>query len=82
MIIKILGTDYRIRYDEEGLLDVITWMTPVMKNNLVYYGGTIFLDAQIRQYNQLNWPYISIMIKDEEFRGGLTYESNCVSYWR
>ena len=63
-MITISGTDYRLRYDEKGLPDVIIWMTPGMKNNLVRHGETIFLDAQMRQYNQLYWPYIGIMIKD------------------
>ena len=44
-------TGYRIGYDEESLTDVVTWMTPVMKNNLVRYRETMFLDAQTRQYN-------------------------------
>ena len=78
-MIPIPGTNYRIRYDEEGLPDVFTWMTPVIKNNIVHYGDTIFLDARIRQYNQLHWPYISITIKDGEFRGRLTSESICVA---
>ena len=49
-------------------------MTPVIKKNLVRYSETIFPDAQTKQYNQLNWPYIGIIIKDGEFRGGSTFE--------
>ena len=49
-----------------------------MTNNIVCYGEIIFLDAQTRQYNQFNWPYIGIMIKGV-FRGGLISESIFVS---
>ena len=31
----------------------------------VHYGENMFFDAQMRQYNQLNWLYIGIMVKDE-----------------
>ena len=54
IILIIPGTNYRIRYDDEVFPDVSTWMTPVMKYNLLRYGENIFLDAQMRQYNQLN----------------------------
>ena len=64
IMITIPGTDCRICYDEEGFPDVVTWMTPVMNKNLVRYGETTFLDAQMRKYNQLNWSYIVIMTKD------------------
>ena len=47
----IPGTDFRVRYDESQLPDVIVWMTPSMKMNLVRYGELVCLDAQMRQYN-------------------------------
>ena len=74
-MIILPGINYLICYDEEGLPDIIIWMTPEIKYNIVHYGDTMLLDAQMRQYIQFNWPYIGIMIKGGEFKGGLTSES-------
>ena len=43
---ELVGFDYRIHYNSEGLPDAIVWMTLQMKKNLLQYGDILFLDCQ------------------------------------
>jgi hypothetical protein len=65
---RVPGFDYRVHYDTDGCPNGIVWMTPDMKMNLLQYGKVIFLDAQKRQYNKSNWPYIGPALKDCEMK--------------
>jgi hypothetical protein len=70
------GFDYRVHRDPTGRPDAIVWMTPNMKLNLLQYGRILFLDAQKRQYNTSNWPYIGPAMKDCE--GGVCLAAECL----
>lgn len=58
------GFDYRIKEDNNGAPEGVCWITPEMRSDLLRYGSIVFLDAQKKQYNSLNWPYIGPCIKD------------------
>ena len=75
---RVPGFDYRVHYDVEGCPDGIVWMTPDMKMNLLQYGKILFLDAQKRQFNKSNWPYIGPALKDGEMRVCLAAECLCI----
>jgi hypothetical protein len=49
-----------------------------MKMNLLQYGKILFLDAQKRQFNKTNWPYIGPALKDGEMRVCLAAECLCI----
>jgi hypothetical protein len=72
------GFDYRIHKDPDGCPDGIVWMTPNMKLNLLQYGKILFLDAQKRQFNTSNWPYIGPAMKDCEERVCVAAECLCI----
>jgi hypothetical protein len=44
------------------------WMLPHMCTNLLRYGDIIFLDAIMKEYNELCWPYIGPTVKDGEMK--------------
>ena len=60
------GFDYRIHFNEEHVPDGIVWTTKQMKENLIRYGDILFLDSQKRQYNNMCWPYIGPVVKNNE----------------
>jgi hypothetical protein len=76
--LAVPGFDYRVHYDRDGCPDGIVWMTPDMKMNLLQYGKILFLDAQKRQFNKSNWPYIGPALKDCEMRVCLAAECLCI----
>ena len=76
--LAVPGFDYRVHYDRDGCPDGIVWMTPYMKMNLLQYGKILFLDAQKRQFNKSNWPYIGPALKDCEMRVCLAAECLCI----
>jgi hypothetical protein len=70
------GFDYRIKFSaDEGRPMGVVWMTKKMRFHLLHYGDIIFLDAQKRCINELNWGYIAPAIKDSEYRTGVAAES-------
>ena len=69
-----MGFDYRMHYNSEGLPDAIVWMTLQMKKNLLQYGDILFLDAQMRQYNKIGWPYIGLAVKSSSNKICVTSE--------
>jgi hypothetical protein len=54
-------------------------MTLQMKKNILQYGDILFLDAQMRQYNKIGWPYIGIAVKSSNNKICLTSESVVLS---
>jgi hypothetical protein len=50
-------------------------MTLQMKKNLLQYGDILFLDAQMRQYNKIGWPYIGLAVKSSNNKICVTSES-------
>ena len=75
----IPGTDFRVRYDISNLPDVIGWMTPFMKQNLIRYGDVLCLDTQKRQYNHIGWPYIAPCVKNGDMKVIVTSEAIVVT---
>ena len=57
---------YSIKYNLKGKPEAIMWMLLEMRENLVQFGGIMFLDEQKRDYDQPGWPYIGPCIKDNE----------------
>ena len=49
---------YNVHVGPDGLPDAIMFMTAAMRKNLICYGLMMFLDAKMRAFNQLCWPYI------------------------
>ena len=74
---ELPGYDFRVRHDNYHHPDAISYMTPIMRNNLLRFGTVLFIDMQCRQYNEFNWPYCGIMIKTHEMKIGLVTE--CLS---
>ena len=71
----INGFDFRILRGKAGNPTALLYMTSRMRYNLIRYGNIIFLDAQKRKYNTLNWPYIGPVIKNSDNRIGVTCEA-------
>ena len=76
--VRIPGFDFRIHLDKDGCPDAVVWMTPDMRMNLLQYGNILFLDAQKRQFNRSNWPYIGPAMKDCEMKVCLAAECLCI----
>ena len=53
---------YKVHFGFDGLPDAIMFMTAAMRKNLIRFGHMMFLDAQMRAFNQLCWPYIGIVL--------------------
>jgi hypothetical protein len=75
----LLNFDYRIAVNKDGKPTAAVWMTHEMKARLLRYATVIFLDAQKRQFNNLNWPYIGPVVLDNECRVGVIAESLVLS---
>jgi hypothetical protein len=75
---RVPGFDYQVHYDIDGCPDGIVWMTPDMKMTLLQYGKIIFLDAQKGQFNNSNWPYIGLALKDSEMKVCLSAKCLCI----
>ena len=61
--------DYRIMYDNQtGRPIGLVYTTKIMRDAFVRFGRIISLDAMLRQYNSLHWPYIGPVILDEEWQ--------------
>ena len=73
------GFDFKVRLDKDNHPDAIVYRIPMMRSNLLRYGYILFLDAQKRQHNEYNWPYIAPCIKDHENSIGLICESIVIS---
>ena len=71
----ISGFDYRVLRGRKGNPIALLYMTSRMRYNLLRYGDVMFIDAQKRKYNQLNWPYIGPCIKNSDNRVGVTCEA-------
>ena len=63
-----LKFDYRIMHDETGAPVGLVYTTKIMRDAFVRFGKIISLDAMLRQYNSLHWPYIGPVILDEEWQ--------------
>ena len=53
---------YAVHYGTDNLPDAIMYMTSEMINNLIRYGDIMHLDAQMRAFNKMCWPYIGIVL--------------------
>ena len=56
------GFDYRISRQCDGRPTGIVWVTSAMRYNYEVGGFCIFLDAMKRQQNNIDWPYISVVV--------------------
>ena len=71
----IPGFDFRILRGKAGNPTALLYMTSRMRYNLIRFGNIMFIDAQKRKYNKLNWPYIGPVIKNSDNRIGVTCEA-------
>jgi hypothetical protein len=70
------GFDYRISNDAtSGKPTAVVWLTPTMRKMWKRFSDALFLDAQKRQRNKLQWPYIAVTIIDHENTIGVACES-------
>jgi hypothetical protein len=65
---EVPGFDFRFKYDEDGRPTAICWMLPHMRTNLLRYGDVLFLDAMMKDFNEMHWPYIGPTVKDGEMK--------------
>jgi len=65
---EVAGFDFRFKYNSKGRPTAICWMLPHMRTNLLRYGDVLFLDAMMKDFNELNWPYIGPTVKDGEMK--------------
>jgi hypothetical protein len=65
---EVPGFDFRFKYDDMGRPTAICWMLPHMRTNLLRYGDVFFLDAMMKDFNELSWPYIGPTVKDGEMK--------------
>jgi hypothetical protein len=65
---EVPGFDFRFKYDVAGRPTAICWMLPHMRTNLLRYGDVLFLDAMMKDFNEMHWPYIGPTVKDGEMK--------------
>ena len=63
---ELPGFDYQIHYAKDGKPDGLMHMTLEMKHNLLRYGDVMFLDAQMRAFNKLGWPYVGLSLRNND----------------
>jgi len=56
------GFDYRIAMQNDGRPTGVVWVTSAMRYNYESSGLCLFLDAIKCQQNDINWPYLSIVV--------------------
>ena len=56
------GFDYRIARQNDNKPTGIVWVTTYMRRNYELGGFCLFLDAMKRQQNDINWPYMSVVV--------------------
>lgn len=69
------GFDFEVCREESGKPIALCWMSSQMKSDLLRFGNVLFLDAQKRQYNCLQWPYIGPVVKDSNMKVRVVLES-------
>ena len=62
--LSVPGFDFKVKKDSQGRPEGICWMFPHTRRELLYYGRTLFLDVQQKQYNLLGRPYHAPTLKD------------------
>jgi hypothetical protein len=72
------GLDYRIKLDSHGRPEAVCYILPKMRQDLLRFGDSLFLDSQKRQFNSMNWPYIGPCVKDQDMKVRVVCESICV----
>lgn len=72
------GLDYRIKLDSHGRPEAVCYILPEMRQDLLRFGDSLFLDSQKRQFNSMNWPYIAPCVKDQDMKVRVVCESICV----
>ena len=63
---ELPGFDYQIHYAKDGKPDGLMYMTLEMKWNLLRYGDILFIDAQMRAFNKIGWPYSGLALRNSE----------------
>ena len=56
------GFDYRIARQNDNKPTGIVWVTTYMRRNYELGGFCLFLDAMKRQQNDIDWPYMSVVV--------------------
>ena len=56
------GFDYRIARQNDGKPTGVVWVTSEMRYNYEVAGFCLFLDAMKRQMNDIDWPYLSVVV--------------------
>jgi hypothetical protein len=52
------GLGYHIKLDIMGRPEAVCYILPEMRQDVLCFGDTLFLDSQKRQFNSMNWPYL------------------------
>ena len=56
------GFDYRVSRSSDNKPTGIVWVTSAMRFNYESGGFCLFLDSMKRQQNDINWPYVSVVV--------------------
>ena len=73
------GFDYRIAKQNDGRPTGVVWVTSFMRYNYESSGFCLFLDAMSRQQNDINWPYLSVVVLNNMKKVGNACEAiSCV----
>ena len=62
---KAKGFQYRLAIGTDGKVNGVVWMTATMRSNLERFGVYLSLDSMKRELNTFNWPYFSIVMKND-----------------
>ena len=79
MMVENISIQHKVKYDDKGHTEAISWIFLECREALVLYGGVLFLDTMKRDYNEPGWPYIGPCVKYNENEVRVTAEGICIS---
>ena len=76
---SIEGFDFRFMEDSDKSIIAFVWQTDIMRGNVYRYIENMSLDMRHAESNDLLWPYMSVVLRDEYCKIAIGCEGFCIS---
>jgi len=77
---SIEGFDFRALNDpSDNSIIAFVWMTDIMRGNIYRYVENMSLDMRHAETNDLLWPYMSVVFRDEKCKIAIGCEGFCIA---
>ena len=76
---SIEGFDFRFMEDSDQSIIAFVWQTDIMRGNVYRYIENMSLDMRHAETNDLLWPYMSVVLRDEYCKIAIGCEGFCIS---